>query len=131
MCVTISIYRWLPKRFETFGNFPFAAVTGIPVKYFKLIRKIKAEREYGWIGIGVYIAIDRYKGIILNCLEKKQEFKQLLHVRLTLKLPRVNVLSSSSLCYPLRCTCQAKPLILVEASPADLFLWWLHDLSLD
>lgn len=49
---------WLPKSFDTFGKFPFAAVTGIPVKYFKPVRKIKAECEYRWVGI------DRNKGII-------------------------------------------------------------------
>lgn len=45
---------WLPKRFDTFGKFPFAAVTGIPVKYVKPVRKIKAECEYRWIGMGIY-----------------------------------------------------------------------------
>lgn len=45
---------WLPKRFDTFGKFPFAALTGIPVKYFKPVRKIKAECEYRWIGMDIY-----------------------------------------------------------------------------
>lgn len=58
ICATMSLCIWLPRRFDTFGKFPFAAENDIPVKCFKPVRKIKAEHEYRWVGI------DRYKRII-------------------------------------------------------------------